>query len=201
MFSLAAQPSKELNRIVAKLRVADVQKEVDTMGTQVFEERTLGTQSGASESSRTNSEDKSQLSEMAESVVNSAKQTASSVASQAREQVTSRAEQQRQTAASGVFAVAGAVRKATEELRQQDGSGVTQYAAECGETLAERIEGFSSYLRGHTVSQMVGELEDFARARPAYFLGCAFLAGLAASRFFKSTRRRPDATTTAMDRP
>ena len=172
------------------------------MDTQVFDERTRGTQSGVSESGRSSSEDKSRLGEMAENVVDSAKQTASSVASKAREQVTSRAEQQRQTAASSVSAVAGAVRKATQELRQQDGSsGVTQYAAEYGETLAEKIECFSSYLRAHSVSQMVGELEDFARARPAYFLGGAFLAGLAASRFLKSSRRRPDATMTAMDRP
>ena len=100
-----------------------------------------------------------------------------------------RADQQRDNAASGLASVAGAVRRMGEGLRGQDQGAIADYTAQYGDKLANRIERTSDYLRGHDVGQIVTEVENFARRRPGMFLGGAFLLGLAATRFLKSSRQ------------
>ena len=49
--------------------------------------------------------------------------------------------------------------------------------------LSRLVEG----LRRQDIGRMASDLERFARRRPGVFVGAAFLAGLAAARFLKSS--------------
>ncbi|MFL6354266.1 MAG: hypothetical protein ACJ74Z_20775 [Bryobacteraceae bacterium] len=128
----------------------------------------------------------------AKEAASQAKQTASNVVDQAKDRAASRIDQQRQTAASGVQAVAQAFRSMGDELRNRQEGPVAQYAAEIGHAIGGRAERLASYLRQRDVRQMVTDAEDFARRSPAVFLGSAFVLGLAASRFLKSSRPLPN---------
>jgi hypothetical protein len=121
-------------------------------------------------------------------VVDSAKQAADQVMGQA----ATRAEKQRQTVASGLAAVGDAFRRMGDGLRDQDQGPVAQYAAEIGQAMGDQVGRIAQYLRGRDVRQIVNDAEDFARRRPGVFLGGAFVLGLAASRFLKSSRPAQD---------
>jgi hypothetical protein len=125
-------------------------------------------------------------------MVDSAKQAAVNALGQAKDQAASRADQQRQTLASGLQAVAQAFQSMGENLGQQEGGPVAQYAAEMGQAVGSQVNRLANYLRERDLSQLVTEVEGFARRSPAVFLGSAFLLGLAASRFLKSSRPLPD---------
>jgi hypothetical protein len=121
-----------------------------------------------------------------------AKEAASHVIDQAKDQATSRADEQRQTAASGFQAVAHAFRSMGDDLRNREEGPVAEYAAEIGHAIGGQVERLATYLRQRDVRQLVSDAEDFARRSPAVFLGSAFVLGLAASRFLKSSRPAPD---------
>jgi hypothetical protein len=53
----------------------------------------------------------------------------------------------------------------------------------------------SNYLQNTDVSEMVDRTEEFARRRPALFLGGAFALGLLGARFLKSSRRQQEKQT------
>ena len=82
--------------------------------------------------------------------------------------------------------VANALRQTGEQLHEQDQGSVGRYA----EQAAEQAERFSGYLRDRDANQLLNDVEDFARERPAIFLGGAFLLGAAAARFLKSSAGR-----------
>jgi hypothetical protein len=128
----------------------------------------------------------------AKQAANQAKEAAGHVIDQAKDQATSRVEQQRQTAASGFQAVAHAFRSMGDDLRNREEGPVAEYAAEIGHAIGGQVERLSNYLRGREVHQLVSDAEDFARRSPAVFLGSAFVLGLAASRFLKSSRPGQD---------
>ncbi len=146
------------------------------------------------------SSSESQSGILASGMVDSAKQAASQakeaagqVFDQAKDQATSRVDQQRETLASGIQAVAQAFRSMGEDLRTSKEQGpVAQYAAEMGEAVGGQVERLAKYLREKDVRHLVTDVEDFARRSPAIFLGSAFVLGLAASRFLKSSRPAPD---------
>jgi hypothetical protein len=60
---------------------------------------------------------------------------------------------------------------------------VGQYA----ERAAGQTDRLSEYLHDKEASQLIGDVEDFARSRPSVFLGGAFVLGIAAARFLKSS--------------
>lgn len=121
------------------------------------------------------------------SVVDSAKEAASQVIDQVRDQATMRVDQQRQTVASGFVSVADAVRRMSDGLREHDQGLVAHYAAELGHALGDRVESVAHYLRERDVRQLLHDTENFARRSPGTFLGGAFVLGLAASHFLKSS--------------
>ncbi|MGI9072007.1 MAG: hypothetical protein ACR2JB_12025 [Bryobacteraceae bacterium] len=128
----------------------------------------------------------------AKQAASQAKEAASGVIDQAKDQATTRVDQQRKTAASGVQAVAHAFRNMGDDLRNRQEGPVAEYAAEIGQAIGGQAERLANYLRERDVGQLVSDAEDFARRSPAVFLGSAFVLGLAASRFLKSSRRVPD---------
>ena len=116
------------------------------------------------------------------------------VASQAQSQARTRLEQGKQEAATTLSSVASTLLQSGMQLRD----GEQGMAGEYVERAARQIERAANYVQNADLRQMVNEVEDFARRRPAVFVGSAFAAGLLAARFLKSSRsaeqRRGDAS-------
>lgn len=142
-------------------------------------------------SSSTTSSGTAGLADSAKQATGQAKEAASKMFDQAKDQAASRADQQRQTVASGFQTVAQAFRSMGDDLRSSEQSPVTQYASEIGHAMGGQVERLGNYLQGRDVRQILADTENFARRSPAVFLGGAFVLGLAASRFLKSSRPAP----------
>jgi hypothetical protein len=123
------------------------------------------------------------------------------VVGQVQEQATTRLDRQKETAATGLSSVADAVRQVGQNLRGQgeEQGAIVQYAAQYGDKAADQIERLTDYLRRNDATQLVREVEGFARRQPALFLGGAFLLGLAGARFLKSSRPAPELPGTPPD--
>jgi hypothetical protein len=122
------------------------------------------------------------------SIVSEAKQEASRIAESAREKVSGSAEDKIEAAADKVGTVAGILRDAGERLTHEQ-AGFGRYA----ESAAGQVDRLAQYLRSHDVNEMFRDAETFARRHPELFLGGAFLAGMVATRFLKSSPRRESA--------
>jgi hypothetical protein len=128
-------------------------------------------------------------------MVDSAKQAAGHALDQAKSQASTRVDQQRQTLVSGIQTVAQAFQSLGKELGSKDEGPVAKYAAEMGTAIGGQVEQLANYLKDRDVHQLISETENFARRSPAVFLGSAFVLGLAASRFLKSSRPSSDGGT------
>jgi hypothetical protein len=128
--------------------------------------------------------------EQARGVVEQAQSTVGQVTDQARQQATSHLEGQKGQAAESIGGMADAARNLGQQLRQQDQPGMARYV----EQAADKIQGFSDYLRRTDVNEMLEDAQGFARQQPALFLGGAFLVGLVAARFLKSSAPTTGAT-------
>ena len=124
-------------------------------------------------------------------IVDAAGEKAGQVTEQAKDQMTSRLDVGRELAVESLSGVAQALRQTGQHLREE-GSQPTlgQYA----DTGAQQLERFTGYLREHDTSQLLSEVEAFARRRPTLFAGGAFALGLLAARFFRSSGQRQQAT-------
>ena len=96
---------------------------------------------------------------------------------------TSRSAAQKERATGTLGAVAGAVRNATQGLRESGQTGLAGYVNRA----ADEIDRWTSRLREQDLDDAVREVQQFARRKPAIFLGVAFGAGVLAARFFKSS--------------
>jgi hypothetical protein len=93
---------------------------------------------------------------------------------------------QKNAAASGIGGIAHALRTASDDLQ---GQGQPMFA-EYSRHIAEGLESMADSLGRRDVDDLVGSVEDFARARPVAFLGGAVVAGFALARFMKSSSAR-----------
>lgn len=144
------------------------------------------TQSKQGTTSETIGQVTDQAKETAGQVADQTKQAARHVVDTAREQAASRLGAQKDTAAAGLTSVAQALRQTGDTLRQQDQMGVTSYI----DSAASQVEQFSNYLQNSDISQLVDDVERFARRRPALFIGGAFALGILGARFLKSSRQQ-----------
>lgn len=120
----------------------------------------------------------SQMQEQMSGLSKSAKEAASNATGKLRSAV----EEQKNVGADYVSGMAGAVRQAAEGFDQQ-----LPQAAQYIRQAAQQIESLSLALRRRDLSELVENLQDFARRQPTAFLGATFLAGFAAMRFLKSS--------------
>ncbi|TMJ04913.1 MAG: YtxH domain-containing protein [Alphaproteobacteria bacterium] len=137
---------------------------------------------------------KDQASDLAQSATESVKSQAANLTEQAREVASDAGEKmmaavadQKSAGADYVDNIAEAVRRASYEFDSQlpqAGHYIRQAAAQ--------ISTVSNALRTRDISQLAGDVQDFARKQPAAFFGAAVLAGFAAVRFFKSASERSD---------
>jgi hypothetical protein len=115
------------------------------------------------------------------------KTAAQSAAREAQEAGRDFVHEQKENLAQRVHKYAEALRAASERLRDEEGNVL----AEPAEKGAEQLERMSSYLREKEPNDFLEDLETFARRKPEVVFGGLFVVGLAAARFLKASRRRP----------
>jgi len=119
-----------------------------------------------------------------EELIDQAQEKVGEVTDKVKEQATSQVSSQKDRAAEGLGNVAQAIRQTGNQLRQNEQvAPVAQYT----DQLAMGVETVSNYLRDHSLSDIVGEVERFARREPALFLGGALTLGLLGGRFLRSS--------------
>ncbi len=114
-----------------------------------------------------------------------AQQKAREAASGAKATAVSQLDSQKAAAARGLHQLAGTLQQSGMSM-QMDGQGqLAQVVSRAGDQLEQVSRGLAT----KPISELVSDVEDFARRQPALFLGLSFAAGLAASRFLKSSDR------------
>ena len=149
---------------------------------------TSGTGSSGTGAGATAQEAAQNVKETAQDVMQQTKETAGQVVDQAKDQATSQIESRKDQAVESISSVAQALRQAGNHLRQNEQAPVAQYA----DKAADRVEQFANQLRGKDVQEIMQDVEMYARRQPAVFLGGAFVVGLLAARFLKSTGNRQE---------
>ena len=112
-------------------------------------------------------------------------------ATQAQSQAQTRIERGKADAAVTLTSVATSLLNSGMQLRDDQ----QQMAGEYVERAARQIEKAANYMQNADLREMVDEVENFARRRPALFIGSAFAAGLLAARFLKSSRKAAERPT------
>ena len=131
-----------------------------------------------------------EVAEKAGGVVSEAKTAAGQVVEGLKAKAASAADERKGSAAETLGTVAGALRGAAHELHQGEVASLGTYA----ESAAQQLDKVAGYLREKDLRGLTRDAETFARRHPELFLGGAFLAGIFAARFLKSSRPQPGAT-------
>jgi len=103
---------------------------------------------------------------------------------QLRDKASSQLSSRKDQAVEGLSSLAEAARQTGRQLREKDQTGVATYV----ETAADQIERFSHAIGNKDLTEIVADVERFARRQPAVFLGVGFGLGLLGARFLKSSR-------------
>jgi hypothetical protein len=93
-------------------------------------------------------------------------------------------EEQKLRAAGEIANLGAAIRRAADKLHDQKSDALAKYV----DTAAETFNGVARYVAANDVTDLVHEIELFARRRPAVIVGSVFLAGLAVGRFVKAAQ-------------
>lgn len=104
-----------------------------------------------------------------------------------KQKVTSRVDEQKNRAADGLGGIADVIRTAGNELR-----GENDALASYVDMASDQMRRFADQIRERGVVDMMDDVSQFARRRPALFIGGAFLVGLGIARFLKSSAERGD---------
>jgi hypothetical protein len=124
------------------------------------------------------------------SVVTDARNVAGQVADGLKAKAVSAVDERKGAAAETLGTVAGALRGAAQGLEQGEvAAALGTYA----DGAAAQLDKVAGYLREKDLRGLTRDTETFARRHPEVFLGGAFLAGILAARFLKSSRPRPSA--------
>jgi hypothetical protein len=102
-----------------------------------------------------------------------------------KQKVTSRVDEQKNRAADGLGGIADVIRTAGNELR-----GENEALASYVDMASDQMRRFADQIRQRGVADMMDDVGQFARRRPALFIGGAFLVGLGIARFLKSSADR-----------
>jgi hypothetical protein len=98
-------------------------------------------------------------------------------------QVRQRAESAKEQTAERIRRVAKQLRQVSETLAEDD-----NVAANVADRASRGIEGIARYVSDTDAQGFIRDTESLARRQPAIFFGGAFLLGLCAGRFMKSSR-------------
>ncbi len=123
--------------------------------------------------------------EQARAVTEQAKDIAEQVQEKATQKVESGLAKGKSTVAESLHALNQSLLISGQQLRDRNQQNVSRYV----DQLANKVERAASYLQNTDITEIVDRTEDFARRRPAVFLGGAFVLGLIGARFLKSSKR------------
>jgi hypothetical protein len=117
-----------------------------------------------------------------------AKDAGGEIMHKVQERAGSQLNRQKETAATEISHVANAVRRIRESLPGGEESGaLVRFAGEYGDKAANSLERLSNYIREQDPKQLLDDVQNFGRRRPALLLGGAFLLGFAGARLIKSS--------------
>ena len=128
-------------------------------------------------------------------VAQQTQQKAGQLADRGRQQVKSQLATQKDQAAERLSPIKTALQETGQQLRNQGQDSVAQYA----DKAADQVERFSGYLRERDVDEIMDEVRNFARGRPALFLGGAAALGFFGTRFLKSSSEQDGSSTGGTD--
>jgi hypothetical protein len=103
------------------------------------------------------------------------------------QKVSSRVDEQKNRAADGLGGIADVFRNAGNELRNEN-EALAQYV----DMASDQLRRFADRIRERGAADMINDINQFARRRPAMFIGGAFLVGLGVARFLKASAERGD---------
>ena len=106
---------------------------------------------------------------------------------QARSKLREAAEDQKHRAAQGIRGFAHSLHDMAGGLELENRDIAARYA----QIAAEQLDRTAEALDRRDMAEMAGEVEAFAQARPAIFVGGAFAAGFLLARFLKSAQAEP----------
>jgi len=131
---------------------------------------------------------KDQASDFAATTADTLKTQANQVAGEAREMARDTGEKIKATLADQKIAGADYLGAIGQSMRRasHEFDGQIPQAGDYIRKAADQIDVVTSAIRNRDISQLVGDVQDFARKQPAAFFGAAVLAGFAVARFFKS---------------
>src|SRR5918912_205460 len=118
--------------------------------------------SRGAESGLTTGQDQEQGAGVVEQAKDKAQELASQAQQKAGEQVESGLARGKSRAAETLGGVAQSLRLSSQHLREQNQEGTGRYV----EKAAQQVERLSSYLQDKDVSEVIDEVEDFARRQP-----------------------------------
>ena len=121
-------------------------------------------------------------SDTAQEVYQGATEVAKDLTSEAKDKLEDQARQQQQTGAEYVTKFAGNIREAARAFEKD-----VPFAARGINSVAEYVEEAAEKIRQGSFRDLVDNATDFAKHRPAAFLGISVLAGFAAVRFLKAS--------------
>ena len=90
---------------------------------------------------------------------------------------------QKTRATEALGSVAAALRQSSQPLRDNNQATLADYAGKA----ADQLEQFSTRFRERDLTELMDDVNRFARRQPALFVGAAFAAGVLAARFLKSS--------------
>jgi len=122
-----------------------------------------------------------------EDLLQHAKNATGEIVSQVQQQAGSQINRQKETAATELTTVVNAVRRFGETLTSEGNGPIARYAAEYGDKAADGLERLTTYIREQDPKQLLNDVQNFGRRRPALLLGGAFLLGFAGARLIRST--------------
>jgi hypothetical protein len=116
-----------------------------------------------------------------------AKQASGQIVDQVQQRAGSQINRQKESAATELSQVANTVRKIRETLGGEESGAIARFAADYTDKAANSIERLSNYIREQDPKQLLDDVQNFGRRRPALLLGGAFLLGFAGARLIKSS--------------
>ena len=128
-------------------------------------------------------------------VAQQTQQKAGQLADRGRQQIKSQLATQKDQAAEQLSPIKTALQETGQQLRNQGQESTAQYA----DKAADQVERFSGYLRESDVDEIMDEVRNFARSRPALFLGGAAALGFFGTRFLKSSSEKDGGSTGGTD--
>ncbi|TWU03859.1 hypothetical protein [Neorhodopirellula pilleata] len=125
-----------------------------------------------------------ELKRQATEVADAAKQKACEAAEQAKRSGVQYAHQKKTRMAEEIGVFSNAIRKASHKLHEEQHDSIASYV----DVAAEQLDRCRQSLESKDVSELMDDVQDFARRRPEIVYGGMFVAGLAAMRFLKASK-------------